>query len=75
MSKRFAVKNSNDIRVYAEKEGPSGWHVCTEHSALVLFNAFSEESFGTLEPEVVKAVGDGAQQRPAVGSGDCTDRE
>lgn len=70
MSKRFAVKNSNDIRVYVENKRPRGWDVCTEHSALVLFNAFSEESFRTLEPEVVKAVGDGAQQRPAVGSGD-----
>lgn len=75
MSKRFTVKNSNDIGVYVEKQRPRGWYVCTEHSALVLFNAFSKESFRTLEPEVVEAVGDGTQKGPAVGSGDCSERE
>ena len=73
MRERLTVQHGHNVRVNSQKQGECRRNVGTEHRTLVLLSSLLEESFRSLEPEVVQPVGDGAQKRPAVRPRDGTD--
>lgn len=71
---RFGVEDGDNVWINGGEEREGGGDVGTENRAFVLLYSLPEECFRALEPEVVKAVGNGAQQWPAVAAGDCAER-
>ena len=62
----FAIEDGDYVRIDIDEEGERRRDVGTEHGALVLVDPLPEERLRALEPEVVEAVGDRAEHRPAV---------
>lgn len=70
-----AVEDADYARVDAHEERECRRHVCSEDSALVGGHSVSEEGFRALEPEVVEAVFERAEERGPVAARDSTSWE
>lgn len=71
----FHVENRDYVGINVNEEGEGGRNIGAEHGALVFLHSLSEEALWLLEPEVVKPIRDGAQQREPVASRNLPDRK
>lgn len=75
LGKGLDVEDGHHVRVRPKEEGEGRGDVGAVDGALVEFDAFSEEGVGALEPEVVQAVFEGAEDGETIAAWDGSERK